>query len=87
MNAENILLTHFSARYPQMPPSSLPRALARGDSRRDPFLGLAFDNTDIKIGNVWKMNAYLQAIEQSFLETTEEGDDVHTTSVEVDVPL
>ncbi|KAF7972807.1 hypothetical protein HWV62_16994 [Athelia sp. TMB] len=86
MSAENILLTHFSARYPQMPPSGVPQPQAGVGSRREPFLALAFDNADIKIGDVWKMNMYLQAIEQSFLDTAEEGDDDPTTSVEVDVP-
>lgn len=87
MKAENILLTHFSARYPQMPPSGVPQPYGRDNSSREPFLALAFDNADIKIGEVWKMNMYLQAIEQSFLDTVEEGDDEQNTDVRVDVPL
>lgn len=86
MNAENILLTHFSARYPQMPPSGVPQPWAGSGSAREPILALAFDNADVPIGDMWKMNFYLPAIEQSFVDTAEEGDDAETLNAEVDVP-
>jgi ribonuclease Z len=74
MNAENVLLTHFSARYPKMPPSGTlqpPGAI----HRREPVLGLAFDQTRIKLCDMHKLGLYLPAIEQNFRDTKEEGDD------------
>ena len=38
-------------------------------------LGLAFDNTDIAIRDMWKMNRYLRAIEQSFKDPAAEEDE------------
>ncbi|KAG6877546.1 hypothetical protein C0993_006239 [Termitomyces sp. T159_Od127] len=72
MRAEHILLTHFSARYPRMPPSALqhPR---NGDFR--PIVALAFDHANFRIQDMWKTSYYLEALEQSFQETlAEEGD-------------
>ncbi|KAG6896461.1 hypothetical protein C0992_008112 [Termitomyces sp. T32_za158] len=73
MRAEHILLTHFSARYPRMPPSSLQRPRS-GDFR--PIVALAFDHANFKIKDMWKTGYYLEALEQSFIETlAEEGDE------------
>ncbi|KNZ78842.1 Zinc phosphodiesterase ELAC protein 2 [Termitomyces sp. J132] len=73
MRAEHILLTHFSARYPRMPPSALRRP-QNGDFR--PIVALAFDHANFKIGDMWKTSYYLKALEQSFRETVaEEGDE------------
>jgi len=74
MNAENILLTHFSARYPKMPPSGLasPAVNLQG---RELVVALAFDHTNITIGDMWKLKFYMPAVEQSFKDTIEEGDD------------
>src|ERR1700722_16272510 len=58
MNARNVLLTHFSARYPKMPPRILQLSDYDG-----PTLGLAFDSTRIKITHMRKLNLYLPAIE------------------------
>ncbi|CCM00813.1 uncharacterized protein FIBRA_02855 [Fibroporia radiculosa] len=76
MNAEKLLLTHFSARYPKMPrverspPGSPSSARPRG-----PLLALAFDHARFKIADMWKLNTYLPAIERNFTETAaEEGD-------------
>jgi ribonuclease Z len=85
MNAENILLTHFSARYPKMPPSGLPTPSTNDDSSREPILALAFDHANITIGDMWKMNLYLPAIAQSFNDIDDEGDD-EVVPVEVGVP-
>ncbi|OJT01747.1 hypothetical protein TRAPUB_7803 [Trametes pubescens] len=68
MNAQNVLLTHFSARYPGMPPR-------RGDGPSaggDPVVGIAFDFTRLRLGDMWKLNAYLPAIHQMFDEFGEE---------------
>jgi len=72
MQAENILLTHFSARYPRMPMSGIPRPSTHS---KEPILALAFDHANIAIGDMWKMNLYLPAIEQSFRDLGDDGDD------------
>jgi ribonuclease Z len=87
MHAENVLLTHFSARYPKMPPGAIipPERF----TEKEPTLGLAFDNARVKIGTMRKLNMYLPAIEQSFLDSAEEGDEDSNINlakvVEVDV--
>lgn len=75
MNAENILLTHFSARYPKMPPSILKSPVPASSDEPEPTIGLAFDHANIRLGEFWKLNMYLPAIEQTFGDTVEEGDE------------
>ncbi|KAF8631971.1 hypothetical protein AX15_002105 [Amanita polypyramis BW_CC] len=112
MNAEHILLTHFSARYPKMPPSAVgmtkpdddpiaptdssiskeSRGRARSPSgaikkRREPVVAVAFDHLNLTIGEMWKLNHYLPAIEQSFLDTLEEGDDEADENVAMEIDL
>ena len=83
MNAEHVLLTHFSARYPKMPPDGLGKLRQNGNGKQG-ILGLAFDHLDLKIGEMWKMNKYLGAVEQSFKDTEEdEGEDVDVVNVDV----
>jgi ribonuclease Z len=81
MNAQNILLTHFSARYPKMPPSVSERQAG------DPVVAFAFDHANIKIGDMWKMGAYARAIEQSFIDITDiEGEEPEVIdAVHVDI--
>jgi ribonuclease Z len=76
MNAENVLLTHFSARYPRMPPSGIPTASTYGETSREPILALAFDHANIAIGDMWKMNLYLPAIEQNFRDIADGDDEI-----------
>jgi ribonuclease Z len=90
MNAEHVLLTHFSARYPKMPPTGIakPRQNGQNSNRKQPILALAFDHINLTIGNMWKLNHYLPAVEQSFKDTAEEddGEDVDVEAVmDVDV--
>ena len=66
MNAKNILLTHFLARYPKMPPSSY------FTQREGPTITLAFDHARIRIGDMKKLSTYLPAIEQSFGDIQED---------------
>jgi ribonuclease Z len=86
MNAENVLLTHFSARYPKMP-----QILGSFETvdHQGPTLGLAFDQARVRIGDMRKLELYLPAIEQSFIDTTEEGDEDADNSIarvlEVDI--
>jgi ribonuclease Z len=76
MNAENVLLTHFSARYPKMPPAGIPMPSTNSGTSREPVLALAFDHASIAIGDMWKMNLYLPAIEQSFRDVADADDGI-----------
>lgn len=82
MRAENLLLTHFSARYPKMPPQITSKSSDNNGSgspregRRVPNIGLAFDLSRIRLGDMKKLSAYVDAMKQCVDETTnEEGDD------------
>ncbi|KAF8887345.1 hypothetical protein BD779DRAFT_1527626 [Infundibulicybe gibba] len=85
MNAEHILLTHFSARYPKVPPSSVNNR--PGEGTKEPVIALAFDHANIAIGDMWKMKFYLPAIEQNFSDTVEEDDkeDTNMADIEIDI--
>lgn len=67
MRAQKLLLTHFSARYPGMPPRQ-----GDGDESGGPLIGLAFDYSRIRLGDMWKLNAYLPAIQHTFDEFGDE---------------
>lgn len=69
-----------------MPPSGVPKPSTMDGSAKEPILALAFDNVDIAIGDMWKMNFYLPAIEQSFKDTEEADDNEGVAHVEVDIP-
>ena len=66
MRAEKVLLTHFSARYPGM------QARESDGEAGGPLVGLAFDYARIRLGDMWKLNMYLPAIESMFNEIGEE---------------
>ena len=65
MRAQKVLLTHFSARYPGMPPR-------QGEASGGPLVGFAFDYARIRLGDMWKLNMYLPAINHTFDEIGEE---------------
>jgi ribonuclease Z len=67
-----------------MPPSGVPTPCIGSEPSSKPILALAFDHANIAIGDMWKMNLYLPAIEQSFSDITDEGDD-EVVHIEVDV--
>ncbi len=74
MRAQNVLLTHFSSRYPTMPQylASSPK----GDGiEHQPTIALAMDLACIRLGDLWKMAMYFPAIEQSFRDIRDEGDE------------
>ncbi|KAJ7780273.1 hypothetical protein DFH07DRAFT_794449 [Mycena maculata] len=78
MNAENVLLTHFSARYPRMPPPIDPTRPPDSNGQREPVVALAFDQANLTIGGMWRLNMYLPVIQQSFADTSEEEDEEET---------
>ncbi|KAI0372022.1 hypothetical protein BV20DRAFT_964716 [Pilatotrama ljubarskyi] len=67
MGARKLLLTHFSARYPGMPPRRGGR-----DGTGFPLVGVALDFSRIRLGDMWKLNMYLPAIQHTFDELGEE---------------
>jgi len=76
MKAENILLTHFSARYPKLPSGTMSSpTMAKHPDQHNPVVALAFDHANMMIGDMWKMGYYMPAIEQSFSDMAEDGDD------------
>ncbi|KAF8901546.1 hypothetical protein CPB85DRAFT_1323393 [Mucidula mucida] len=66
MNAENILLNHFSARYPKLP--------SFGDTDETRVIVHAFDHANLTIGNMWKLKHYLPAVIKSMKDTEDEDD-------------
>jgi ribonuclease Z len=70
MKAKNVLLTHFSTRFPKTP-----QMISAPADATDPTIAIAFDHVTVSIGNLWKLNRYLPAIEQSFLDS-EDPDEV-----------
>ncbi len=74
MRAQNVLLTHFSSRYPTMPRyfASSPKG---DDNEHRPTVALAMDHARIRVGDLWKMAVYFPAIQQSFRDIQDEGDE------------
>ncbi|KAJ7035559.1 hypothetical protein C8F04DRAFT_1037200 [Mycena alexandri] len=77
MNAENVLLTHFSARYPRLPPpvAAVGPTPVEAAGATPPIVALAFDHANLTIGSIWKLNMYLPAIQQVFADTSDEADE------------
>lgn len=71
MKAKHCLLTHFSARYPKLPPLSDP--LAEIDGVREPIVAMAFDMATLRLDEFWKMERYRPAMGVLFQD--DEGDD------------
>ncbi|GAA6021489.1 hypothetical protein JCM11491_006513 [Sporobolomyces phaffii] len=74
MQARHLLLTHFSARYPKLPPASAPLAVSE---LRRPVVATAFDLMTLKLSEFWKMEKYRDALDTLLgwdeVETTEGG--------------
>ncbi|CED84274.1 Predicted metal-dependent hydrolase (beta-lactamase superfamily) [Phaffia rhodozyma] len=67
MRAQNILLTHFSQRYPKdikltMPPSREGASVIEETFHKSQNVGLALDMISIPIGSMWKLSHYNKAI-------------------------
>lgn len=72
MLAENILLTHFSARYPRAPPKF--EAQPGSPGRRPSTLAFAFDHSVVPIGEMERLRVYLPAIKQNFGDLDDEDE-------------
>jgi hypothetical protein len=89
MQAENVLLTHFSQRYPKIPvlqSSDAPHPVSKtsldslptsSSLSKDIVIAVAFDCASIPIGSMWKMSRYTSALERLFSEMVDpnEADD------------
>ena len=73
MKAENILLTHFSTRYPKLPHTMF-LAGSSNSSETRPNIVLAFDHARMKLGEMYKFKAYMPAIEQCFCSEQEDDE-------------
>lgn len=72
MNASHILLNHFSQRYPKLPKLNLPANPSSSES----VISISFDLISIKVGDMWKMAHYMDALSLLFDEAEpEDGDD------------
>ena len=67
MQAQNVLLTHFSTRHPKMPPGI--------SSLENLHVGIAFDHLRVPLNSVWKLAMYQDAIEESFADMRDEEDE------------
>ena len=65
-NSKYILLNHFSARYPKMPNCEREQSVTNLTN-----WGVAVDGAAIPLRSMWKLNYYLQAMEQSYLDSEE----------------
>lgn len=102
MNAENLLLTHFSQRYPKIAimnatssiPANIDPSVAPTQSpltplHPGPIVGLAFDCASIPIGSMWKLSRYTPALEQLFAEAASdpaEEEDLALVAAAMDIP-
>jgi ribonuclease Z len=68
MNAKNVLLTHFSARHPKLPPS-ITREMAEAGPDAKQLIVPAFDLLNLKIGDMWKIPFYIPVLYHNFRET------------------
>jgi hypothetical protein len=72
MRAKNVLLTHFSNRFPKTPQM----ATTGPADPTTPTVAVAFDHVTVSIGNLWKLSRYLPAIEQSFIDSEDPEDEI-----------
>ncbi|GAA6009767.1 hypothetical protein JCM10207_004185 [Rhodosporidiobolus poonsookiae] len=71
MEARHLLLTHFSARYPKLPPLS---SFTPADtSAHRPVIATAFDLMTVRLSDFWKVERYREAMDT--LLSWDEGDD------------
>lgn len=78
MNARNCLLTHFSARYPKLPPVT--RREDAEDGAFEPTVAIAFDLATMRLDEFWKMERYREAMDLLF--AWDEGEDEESVAGE-----
>ncbi|KAF8956934.1 hypothetical protein BDZ97DRAFT_1848960 [Flammula alnicola] len=78
MKAKNLLLTHFSARYPKLPPYVTKELSSKADVTmydQDTFIVPSFDHMNMTIGDMWKMQFYLLTLLRNFREALDEDEE------------
>ncbi|EJD54854.1 hypothetical protein AURDEDRAFT_51696 [Auricularia subglabra TFB-10046 SS5] len=68
MKVQNVLLTHFSSRYPKLVRGS------KDTGAGGPVVGVAFDGLTVPIGAMRRLNSYLPVLESHFADRLEEED-------------
>lgn len=63
MEARHCLLTHFSARYPKLPPLD-----TKEEGETEPIVAVAFDLMTLRLDEFWKMDKYSAALTTLFDE-------------------
>ncbi|SCV69435.1 BQ2448_2455 [Microbotryum intermedium] len=65
MHAKHLLLTHFSARYPKLPPLSVNRPTASEEEGAStaPVVAIAFDMSTMRLDDFWKFERYRDAMD------------------------
>ncbi|KDR80789.1 hypothetical protein GALMADRAFT_153220 [Galerina marginata CBS 339.88] len=84
MQAKNILLTHFSARYPKMPPYLTQRNPTARHFDTENVIVPAFDHANFNIGDMWKMQFYMSSVNHNFDDTYDKNDDDEMVITAVD---
>ncbi|MBZ6370549.1 MAG: hypothetical protein LBE44_01205 [Microbacterium hominis] len=70
MEARHLLLTHFSARYPKLPPQS---TFDSTEQTHRPVVATAFDLMTLRLDEFWKVERYRDAMDA--LLSWDEADD------------
>lgn len=60
MEARHLLLTHFSARYPKLPP---PSTFDSSEQTHRPVVATAFDLMTLRLDEFWKVERYRDAMD------------------------
>ncbi|KAK4055371.1 hypothetical protein OIO90_003209 [Microbotryomycetes sp. JL221] len=66
MRAKHLLLTHFSARYPKLPPMMTTQESEKNQNHEDPIVALAFDLASLKLKDFWKTKYWSKAMDTLF---------------------
>lgn len=78
MRARHLLLTHFSARYPKLPP---PSVFATDGEAHRPIVATAFDLMSLRLADFWKVERYREAMDALLSwDEAEDGDDADELS-------
>lgn len=80
MGASNILLTHFSQRYPKMARSSLFALGEQGAGKKNVPIALAFDMVTYPLSQFGKIQGYTPAMEALFAADTEAEDETQSVA-------
>lgn len=72
MGAAHLLMTHFSARYPKLPPLVVKQQ--EGETVREPVVAVAFDLATMRLDQFWQVGRFQPALDA--LLGWEDGEEV-----------